>query len=74
MKNEVLDSLVKSGDIVSYGYEQLDEDGNPGESDSRNSERLILIFPSGKNLILDTCCSGESENTILMISHGVGEQ
>lgn len=67
MKNELLDYLVKKGDIVFYTYENLDEEGNPGESGFRNTERLILLFPSGNKLILDTCCSGMNENTVFMM-------
>jgi len=67
VKNESLDFLVEKGDIVFYTYENLDEEGNPGEGEFRNTERLTLLFSSGNKLILDTCCSGMNQNTVLMM-------
>ena len=67
MKNETLDKLVSKGDILYYEYQNLDEEGNPGESEFRNTERLTFLFPSGNRITFDTCCSGESQNTSLFI-------
>jgi len=47
MKNETLDKLVSKGDILYYEYQNLDEEGNPGESEFRNTERLTFLFPAG---------------------------
>jgi len=67
MKNETLDKLVSKGDILYYEYQNLDEEGNPGESRFRNTERLTLLFPSGNKITFDTFCSGANENTSLII-------
>jgi hypothetical protein len=67
VKNETLDKLVSKGDIVYYEYQNLDEEGNPGKSSFRNTERLTLLFPSGNRITFDTFCSGSSENTSLII-------
>ena len=67
MKNETLDKLVSKGDILYYEYQNLDEEGNPGESRFRNTERLTLLFPSGNMITFDTFCSGGSQNTSLII-------
>jgi len=64
MKDEILQDLVSNGDLLSYEYENIED--VPG-SYFRETERLILVFPSGKNLILDTFCSGSGQNTCLMI-------
>lgn len=69
MKNEVLDNLVKNKDIKYYEFENLDIDGNIGKSScNRNSQRLVLVFNSGKKIVIDTMCSGCLENTIMIIN------
>lgn len=69
MTNQILNNLVASGEIKSYKYVCVDDLGNEGlKGKFRNTERLILTFPSGKTLCLDTFCSGSSENTVLEIS------
>lgn len=65
MKNVQLEKLVSEGQIVSYEYLELDCDGNPGQSDGRNTESLKLVFPNGSVLKLGTFCSGCLENTCL---------
>jgi hypothetical protein len=60
---KTLDELVKSGDILSHHTENLDDEGNVGKSNSRNSERLTIKFPSGNQLVIGTWCSGCAENT-----------
>jgi hypothetical protein len=64
LTNDVLDSLVLSKDISSYSYQEVPEE----ESKFRKTEKLELTFPSGRKLVLDTFCSGSSENTCLIIS------
>lgn len=69
MSNE-LDSLVNNGDIVSYQLVDVDEGGNVGKSSPfRNTQRLILNFASGSQLVMDTFCSGSNENTELILSY-----
>jgi hypothetical protein len=51
MTNEILDSLVKSGEISSYVYEEILD---APDSDSRKTERVELTFSSGKKLVIDT--------------------
>lgn len=63
-KSEVLDKLVQSGDIKGYSLETVEEVEGSG---SRESEKLTLILPSGKFLVIDSVCSGFLENTNLMI-------
>jgi hypothetical protein len=45
---KLLEDLVQKGDILSYNLVDLDENGNPGRSRSGNTERLTLVFPSGR--------------------------
>jgi len=69
MKNDSLESLVKSGDIMFYCIENVDENGNVGKtSEFRNTERLTLVLPSGKKLVINTFCSGCAENTSLSVN------
>ena len=66
IKNEVLDNLVKTGEIVAYQHVNIDEDGNIGkQSKFRNTEQVIIIFPSKRRLAIRCLCSGSSENTTL---------
>jgi hypothetical protein len=69
MNNKSLNQLIASGDITSYQLTLHDEDGNLIEKSkgSRETERLVLTFPSGKILTVDTFCSGCAENTCLVI-------
>jgi len=67
MQNKALDQLVNDGDISSYLYQNIDENGIVGSSKCRNTEQLVLTFPSGKTLKIDTFCSGCLENTILAL-------
>lgn len=66
MTNETLQKLVDNKTIASYSFCNVDCYGNIGEeSDFRNTEMLILIFPNGERLVISTFCSGSSENTSL---------
>jgi hypothetical protein len=47
MQNRILDTLVFTGKLKNYRYENLDVDGNFGKSQHSNSERLVLVFPHG---------------------------
>lgn len=73
--NSYLDKLLKTGDIKSYSYENVDEDGNVTDEQvgKRNSERLSITLPSGKVIHLTTFCSGCLENTSLEIREGVND-
>lgn len=68
-QDNFLNSLVVCGDIKSYEYEKVYDE--PGR-DVRTTERLILVFPSGASITLDTFCSGVMENTALLIDGKVG--
>ena len=63
MINKVLDSLVESGEITSYKYEEILD---YPDSESRKTEKLELTFSTGKKLVIDTFCSGCLENTSLL--------
>lgn len=67
MNNEILEKLIKNGAIKSYKLEALDEDGNPGVSKFRNTERLTLEFLNGDKLVVGTFCSGCLENTVFLL-------
>lgn len=45
----------------------LDEDGNEGKSQFRNSERIVFEFTDGSKLSLTTFCSGSAQNTVMII-------
>lgn len=64
LTDDKLDDLVESGTISSYEY--TDRKEFP-DSTSRNIERLVIIFPNGNKLELETFCVGRSENTSIMI-------
>jgi hypothetical protein len=63
MISDTLDDLIKSGEISSYTYEEDDP-----EAEFRKTEKLLLNFPSGKKLLIETFCPGCSENTVLFLS------
>jgi hypothetical protein len=68
MKNDTLDKLVDRGLIRYYDIQDLDEDGHVGkQSKFRNTQRLILVFYTGQQLVIDSFCSGSAENTVLNI-------
>ena len=68
MKDQYLDELVASGTLHSYYYCNIDENYNEDAvSEYRNSERLILRFPDGNSLKIDTICTGINENTKIVI-------
>jgi hypothetical protein len=64
MTNKELDKLVVNGTLT--GYELFTEEFELG-SGSRETEKLVLSFPNGSKLTIDTFCSGSSENTCLII-------
>ena len=69
MTNEILDQMVKKGTIASYKLVEVSENGEEGVTGKfRNTERLTIDFINGEKLVIDTCCSGCSENTILSFS------
>jgi hypothetical protein len=65
---KLLEDLVQKGDILSYNLVDLDENGNPGRSRSGNTERLTLVFPSGRKIVIHPTCSGISENVVMFFS------
>jgi len=69
MNNLKLDELVESGDLKSYSFTLHDEDGKKIDRPSgmRQTHRLVLEFPSGKTITIDTSCSGVLENSFMII-------
>lgn len=68
MQDNILEKLVSNGDIKSYKYINLDDNGNVGSSQMCNTQELILEFQSGKILRIKTFCSGSLENTIMLFN------
>ena len=62
-----LEELVQSKTIQTYQLDFLDDNGEIGSSDNRNSERLTIYFKNGENIILTTFCSGSSQNSSFLI-------
>lgn len=52
MTNEILDLLVKLGDITSYTYEKVPDQYDP--MTLKTTERVEITFPSGKSLFIDS--------------------
>jgi hypothetical protein len=67
MQNRILDTLVFTGTLKNYRYENLDMDGNFGKSKHSNSERLVLVFPHGTELVISSYCDLGGENTGLFL-------
>lgn len=63
-----LDELVNSGQLTGYEFHTVNAEGEVDKksNDGRNVERLILRFPNGDNLVLETFCSGSSQNTFFV--------
>ena len=62
-REKKLDRLVENGTILSYSIENVDENGNLGESEFRNTQRLRIVFTDLEELVVSTFCSGTSEDT-----------
>lgn len=63
---KTLDYFKKLGYIKDYSLSNIDENGEKGkESECRNTQELILVFPNNEKLIIETFCSGVLENTTL---------
>ena len=59
-----LEKLKGSGDIKDWKIEDIDVDGNMGyQNIGRNTQRLTIILPLDKELVIETFCSGCSEDT-----------
>lgn len=65
MEDSILEELVNTGELKSYVYETVESE--PG-SNTRETERVTLVFSSGKKLVLETFSSGWDKNSCLMIS------
>ncbi len=65
--NDTLLGLIATGQLARYEFVSLDDRGLPGKSESRNTERLVLWFPNGKGVVIDSFCSGSSQNTVLQV-------
>jgi hypothetical protein len=65
-RTDALLELCQQNQIKSYVLQNVNADGKLGEpSDSRNTERLTLVFPNDMKLVIDTFCSGSAEDTTL---------
>ena len=64
-----LEELIAQGQIASYSYVEVDENGNVGvRGEFRNTERLVIRFLNGTVLTLDAFCSGSAENVTFSIN------
>ena len=67
-QKEVMEDLIKHGCIKSYKVQNVSACGEVGRrSDCRNTEQLELEFPDGRKLLVNTFCSGSSEDTFLIM-------
>ena len=60
-----LTGLCMLGELKDFKFETIEDE--PG-SGMRETDRLILTLPSGKTIVIDTFCSGCSENTSLIVN------
>jgi hypothetical protein len=69
MNNAKLDSLLFSGMIAAYKFVNCNEEGNVVDRPKgfRNTQKLILTFPNSDQLVIDSFCSGSSEDSVLLI-------
>lgn len=69
MNNAKLDSLLLDGMIVAYKFVNCDEEGKVVDRPKgfRNTQKLMLTFPNGAQLVIDSFCSGSSEDSVLLI-------
>lgn len=72
MEIPILDELVSNGLIFSYELVNVDENGNEtnlsNQKGFRNTQKLKIVFNNGPTLVVETFCSGSSENTTLHFS------
>jgi hypothetical protein len=66
LTHPVLDALVQENSIAGYSY--IKQYMTEARDDDGATEKIILRFHSGKELILDTLCSGVLENTSIIVS------
>jgi len=58
-----------NGTIKSYNLLNVNSDGEENKtSGNRDTEKLTIVFNNGEKLIIDTFCSGCSENSIMLFS------
>lgn len=62
----ILDGAVQAGDLKSYELFTVEEEPDSG---MREHDRLVLVFPSGNKLTIDTICSGIRENVSIYIDN-----
>lgn len=62
----ILSGLVSRGELKDFKLETIEEE--PG-SGMREHDRLTLVLPSGEQIVIDTFCSGVSENTSIYIDN-----
>lgn len=62
----ILNGLVARGALKNFKLETIEEE--PG-SGMREHDRLLLVLPSGEQIVIDTICSGVSENTSIIIDN-----
>ena len=62
----ILESLVQAGELLSFKLETIEDE--PG-SGMREYDRLTLVLPSGKEIVINTFCSGSCENTCIYMNN-----
>jgi hypothetical protein len=62
-----LETLKQAGQITEYKLHNVSEAGIVGErSPFRNTQLLLLRFPNGDTIEIQTLCSGTAEDSILI--------
>jgi hypothetical protein len=60
----ILEDLKQLGDITSYHHQTIEEEVGQG---IQTHDQLDIAFPSGRSLRLESCSSGDQENTSLFV-------
>jgi len=64
---KLLDKFVRHGIILGYSIQKVYQE--PG-IEMCTSQELVLTFPGGHTLTVNTMCSGTSENVDLILTAG----
>lgn len=60
----ILEDLKQLGDLSDYKHQTIEEEVGQG---IQTHDQLDLIFPSGRSLRLESCSSGNQEDTSLFV-------
>ena len=69
VSNELLEKLVEGGSLISYKLERLDRNGEVVISNrlfDGNTERLILNFVNGQQLVIGIGCNSEPDEAVFV--------